>query len=229
MTRRRWQLLLVVVLVLLAYSYAAVVDLPPWIVSLTAGKADANTQLNAITSTRGALLGILTPLVVLIGGIVGLLNFQEIRAQNAVTNERARIERDETRRLRRAEVYAGLASACHACWEASSTVFNFDPETVNLLYQAREVDHNYLWYLSTKDEKSAAMDLAHDQVILLGVDAVQASAFDLVLHCHAEIAMKAGVRPKVSDEEWRRIAATEYKRLQRAFVDAARKDLALTR
>src|SRR6202140_5920046 len=106
MTRRRWQLLLVVVLVLLAYSYAAVVDLPPWIVSLTAGKADANTQLNAITSTRGALLGILTPLVVLIGGIVGLLNFQEIRAQNSLTNERAQTERNEGGRLETRVGYA---------------------------------------------------------------------------------------------------------------------------
>src|ERR1700686_5239855 len=119
MTRRRWQLLLDVALVLVAYCYAAVADLPPWIVSLTASKADANTQLNAVTSTRGALLGILTPLVVLIGGVVGLLNFREIRGQNALTNERAQTERDEARRLRRAEVYADLIGACSASWGAA--------------------------------------------------------------------------------------------------------------
>ena len=219
MTRRRWQLLLVVVLVLLAYSYAAVVDLPPWIVSLTAGKADANTQLNAVASTRGALLGILTPLVVLIGGIVGLLNFQEIRAQNALTNDRARTERDETRRLRRAEVYADLISACNASWLAAHDRYYGDQQDVP----------TQLEFIKALHEKRAAMDLAHDRVRLLGSDAVQTSAGALNWHLGAAIITKANAKPKLSEVDWNRISVTEYAPLYRAFTEAARDDLAPTR
>jgi len=223
--RRRW----LVGLLVLAYLVVAVSVLPQLIVSLTAGKADANTQLNAVTSTRAALLGLLTPLVIVLGGVVGFLNFQEIRAQNALTNDRARAERDETRRLRRAEVYAGLTSACQECWEASNAVYNADRDNVNTVYDAGREAHPYLWYVSAISEKSGDLNLAHDRVMLLGADAVQASAVNLVLHCHKEIAAKAGKTPKVSEEEWQRNAIVEYNRLHRAFLDAARSDLEPTR
>lgn len=206
-------------LLLLAYSYAAVIDLPTWIVSLTAGKADANTQLNAVTSTRGALLGILTPLVVLIGGIVGLLNFQEIRAQNSLTNERAQTERDEARRLRRADGYADLISACSASWAAALDRYSDDQQDAD----------TQLGHIKALRETRAAMDLAHDRVMLLGSDVVQASAAALTRHLGVEIVTRSNKKPRLSDADWTRISITEYAPLYKAFIDAARDDLAPTR
>jgi len=218
-TRQRGLFLLAVVVVLLAYAYAALAMLPAWIVSLNAGTADANTQLTALTSTRGALLGILTPLVVLIGGVVGLLNFQEIRAQNALTNERARAERDETRRLRRAEVYADFLSACSAALGAALDRYYGDQ-------QDARVQLDYVRALGTTRD---AMDLAHDRVRLLGSDSVQASARELNRHLGAEIMTKSNAQPKLSEDDWKRISVTEYAPIYRAFTEAARDDLAPTR
>lgn len=228
--RTHWRLILLLAagIVLLAYAFVAATLLPQWFVSLTAGKADPNTQLNAVTNTRNALLGILTPLVILIGGLAALLNYQEVRRQNIRTDDLTLLDRDETRRLRRAEVYAGLTSACQETWDASSFVFHADQDNVNSLYEAGREAHNYLWYVITRSEKSAAMNIAHDRVMLLGADSVQPSAANLVLNCH-QIAAKALITPKVSDEEWRGITITEYNQLHRAFLDAARGDLAPTR
>lgn len=224
----RWWVWLLGVLVL-AYVVGAATLLPQWIVSLNAGTADANTQLNAVTSTRGALIGILTPLVIVIGGIAAFRNYQEVRAQNTRTNALILIDHDETRRLRRAEVYAGLTSACQESWAAANAVFNADRDNVNFLFDAGREAHNYLWYVSTNSEKIGVINLAQDRVMLLGADTVQMSAANLVLHCQKEIAAKAALTPRVSDEEWRRNTVTEYVRLHRAFVDAARSDLAPTR
>lgn len=224
--RRTWLFWVVLAIV---YVVAAITALPQWIVSLTAGQADANTQLNAVTSTRGALLGILTPVVIVIGGIAAFRNYQEVREQNIRTNALTLLDRDETRRLRRAELYAALVSACQGCWETSVALFHADRDNVNFLYDAGRMDHNYLWFADEKDQKSRAMNLAHERVMLLGTDAVQDSAIALVLHCHKEISAKALAKPKVTDEEFRRVTVPEYNLLQRAFLDAARSDLAVTR
>jgi hypothetical protein len=219
LTVRRWLFIFLVVLLLLGYAYEAVTVLPQWIVSLTAGKADANTQLNAVTSTRGALLGILTPLVIFIGGIVGLLNFQEFRAQNVLTNDRATTERDETRRMRRAEVYADMISACNAALDASLDRYYGDVQDAA----------TQLLYLETLGKTRAAMDLAHDRVRLLGSDSVQASAQELNRHLGAEIVTKSNAKPKLSAADWKRISVVEYAPIYKAFVEAARADLAPTR
>jgi hypothetical protein len=217
-TWRRWLLLLVGVLLVLVYLYAAVTTLPQWIVSISAGKADANTELNAVTSTRAALLGIVTPLVIVFGGIAGVLNYQEVRSQNRRANALALVENDERRRVRRAEVYAEFLSACHACVEAAYTV-----------YLADRADADYLSHLIAIREKRAAMELSCDRVRMLGADTLQEPARDLNRHCGVEIATKASARRKLSDEEWKRIVVTEYAPLYVAFIDATRRDLAPTR
>jgi hypothetical protein len=211
--RRRW-VLLVGILALLAYVVLATLWLPQWVVSSTAGHADANTQLNAVTNTRGALLSLLVPVVIVIGGVAALLNYQEGREQNQRTNDLARAERDETRRLHHAELYAELLSATHSCLKAALDLYNADRNDA--------VFHSYL---SANTEKRAAMDLSADRVMLFGSEAVHAAARDLSRYCGAEIATKANSTPKPSDEEWRRITVTDYAPIYRAFIDAARADL----
>jgi hypothetical protein len=58
---------------LLAYIVAALTVLPQWIVAQNLSGVDASAQLNAITATRVALLGVLTPVVLIIGGVVAAL------------------------------------------------------------------------------------------------------------------------------------------------------------
>jgi hypothetical protein len=66
------------------------------------------------------------PMALLVGGIAAFLNYQETVDQNRRINGRARIERaqarrerDEVRRVRRAEVYAEFLSAIHGCLNAA--------------------------------------------------------------------------------------------------------------
>ncbi len=78
-------------LAVLAYVGAAASVLPGWIVSLTGGPdVDDKTRLKAVTDTRGALLGLLTPLAVVIGGIAALLNYQATAEQSNRTVEHNR-------------------------------------------------------------------------------------------------------------------------------------------
>src|SRR2546430_10531240 len=91
--RGHWRSLVgseILIFVVLVYGYAAAAVLPQLLVSLTADKADANTQLTAVTSTRGALLGLIAPVVLLFGGIAAILNYQETTEQNRRANERDR-------------------------------------------------------------------------------------------------------------------------------------------
>lgn len=201
----------------LVYLIVAINVLPQWIVSLTAGAADANTQLNAVTNTRGALLGLITPLVIAIGGVVGFLNFQEIRAQNVRTNELARAERDETRRTRRAEVYAELISSCNASWNAAGDLYSGDTQEAA----------TRIALLKAVGETRSAMELAYDRVRLLGADVVQDSARELNHHLGAQVITKANAKPKLSEADWKRLSIAEYAALYRAFLAAARKDLEL--
>jgi hypothetical protein len=180
--RHRWPVLFGL-LVLLAYLVAAITLLPRWIVSLTAGIADANTQLNAVTNTRGTLLGILTPVVIVVGGIVALLNYREVREQNQRTNDLGRKERDEMRRVRRAEVYAEFLRACDDCWDAANDLHHADRDEM-------DVD-SFLTLLRANREKRATMDRSHNRVMLLGSDAAQASASDLMRHCGVAMVSKA--------------------------------------
>jgi hypothetical protein len=211
--RGRW-VLPVGILALLAYVVLAIVWLPQWVVSWTAGQADVNTQLNAVTNTRGALLSLMVPVVIVLGGVAALLNYQEGREQNQRANDLARAERDETRRMHHAQLYAELLGACHGCLQAATDLYNADRN-----------DPGYLSTLRVNAEKRAAMDLSADRVMLFGSNAVQAAARDLNRHCGAEIATKANSTPRPSDDEWRRITVTDYAPIYRAFIDAARADL----
>jgi hypothetical protein len=164
----------------LAYVVAAATVLPPWLVSLTAGKTDANTQLNAVTSTRAALLAVVTPAVLLLAGFAALLNYRETAEQNRRTNERAEKERDEERRLRRANVYADLLGSCGECVTAAEN-----------LYFAQPTDGNYGSLMSSLLDKRHAMDLADDRVMLLGSDDVQPYAKELNRHVGEEVVTQA--------------------------------------
>lgn len=214
MSRYRWVVLLAP-LFLIGYIYEAAIVLPQWIVSLSASTADPNTQLNAVTNTRGALLGILTPLVIVIGGIVALLNYREVRDQNRRTNDQARAEREETRRVRRGEVYAELLSACHDCMYAAIA-----------LYLADERDAAYGSYVKSNIESRAAMDLSQYRLIMLGAEPVRSAALAFTSHCGLVMATKAGARPKLPMDEWLRITGVEYANFQFEFVMAAQRDLA---
>lgn len=221
--RRHWRLLVFGVLVLLAYVVAATTVLPQWIVSLSAGQADANTQLSAVINTRAALLGILTPVVFVVVGIAAFLNYRETTEQNRRTSELARLERDEARRLRRVDAYAELLSACEHCVFAADDVYYAKREDPDDLQQRMPL------LVKTLLEKRAAMDFAADRVKLLGSDEVLVPANDLDMHCGKEIATKAAARLKLSDEEWKSIRVTEYGVRYWAFLAAARSDLAPTR
>jgi uncharacterized protein YjbI with pentapeptide repeats len=78
------------IFLVLVYVVAATTVLPPWIVSLSAGGADDNTRLNAVTNTRSALLSLLAPLAVVVGGVAALLNY---RANSAQTREQLQLQR----------------------------------------------------------------------------------------------------------------------------------------
>src|SRR5215472_4566748 len=98
--RRHWLALTMGgLIVLLVYAVLAVVVFPAWIVSINAGpKADDNTRLNAIVNTRGALLGVLAPVVVAIGAVAAFLNYRETSAQNRRAVELSRDTLEVTRR-----------------------------------------------------------------------------------------------------------------------------------
>ncbi len=52
---------------------------------------------------------------------------------------------------------------------------------------------------------------------------------ELTRHLGVEVVTKSNAKPKLSDADWKRISVTEYAPLYRAFLDAARGDLAPTR
>jgi hypothetical protein len=85
--RRRWRILIVVAVVaLLAYTVAAATVFPAWIVAMNSGpRVDDSTRLRALVDTRGALLGLLAPLVVSIGAVAAFLNYRETSYQNRRT------------------------------------------------------------------------------------------------------------------------------------------------
>jgi len=215
---RRHQRLLIGGAVLVAvYLVAAATVLPSWLVSMSASTADADTKLAAITATRTALLDAITPIVVLFGGIAALLNYQETAEQNRRANERAEKERDEERRLRRAEVYVDFVRAC----ERQGSI------AADLYYTAA----NHPRIVERRDavvQASGAVAFAHDRVRLLGADEVQAAASNLHKHC-GEIGTVALAFPKASKEEWTRVWVTDYALHYKTFLDASRADLALTR
>ena len=216
--RRHWLLLLIGVIVLLAYGYLAAFVLPEWLVSPTAGKADANAQLNAVTSTRAALLGVFVPLVVLLGGIAAFLAYRETAEQNRHTNELARLERDETRRLRRATAYADLLSAAEENGDAAEAVFRADQQAPS-----------YVELLRTLAKKRNAMSLATDRVRLLGSDALLGLAGALDVYCAKDIGLTATASPKPSEDEWKQARVTGYAKPFMDLLFAARHDLELTR
>lgn len=90
-----------------ALGLAATV-LPGWLVSLSGSGADENHRLDAIANARGALLGVLAPLVVAIGAIAAYLNYRvaaanlaETAAQNRRTYELGQQAFEETQRQNR--------------------------------------------------------------------------------------------------------------------------------
>ena len=103
---RHWLALTVFgLIVLLAYAVLAPTVLPGWVVSLSGSGADENHHLDAIANARGALLGVLAPVVVAIGAVAALLNYRvaatnlaETAAQNRRTVELNRDTPDLTRR-----------------------------------------------------------------------------------------------------------------------------------
>jgi len=60
-------------IMLLAYATLAATVLPDWTVSESAAKADENHRLAAIANARGALLGVLAPVVIAIGAVAALV------------------------------------------------------------------------------------------------------------------------------------------------------------
>jgi hypothetical protein len=188
----RWLLVALVV-----YLIAAIFVLPQWLVSVTAGNASSDARLNAITGTRGALIGLLTPLSVVFGGIAGLAAFQAFRERKL-----------------HAEVYGDFLLACRECKDAVTALYLADPKDVN-----------YGSYARTNVEKRAAMDRATDRALLLGSESVQAQARALNDYCGTEMATRAGLTPKVHEEEWRRATETGYDPVVAAFLAAARTDL----
>lgn len=104
--RHRWLALTVLGLIaLVAYAVLAATVLPGWVVSVSGSKADVNHRLDAIANPRGALLGVLGPLVVAIGAVAAFLNYRvaatnlaETASQNRRTVELNRDMLDLTRR-----------------------------------------------------------------------------------------------------------------------------------
>src|SRR5258708_10888622 len=99
---RHWRLLTgIVAIILLIYTIAAVTGLPVWIVALSGVKSDVNTRLDAIVSTRSALLGLLATTVVAIGALAAFLNYRETSAQNWRTYELNRLAAETSQRQNR--------------------------------------------------------------------------------------------------------------------------------
>jgi hypothetical protein len=201
---------------MLAYV-GAVEVLARLLVHFSAGAADANTRLNAVTTTRGALLSILTPLVLAFGGIAAFLDYQEVTGQNRRTNERSREEQDETRRLRRAAVYARFMQASERSASAALTLFHTAGGTADYTLRAAKAV-----------EERRAFAAAQDQLRLLGADDVQTPAGNLYQHGSA-VAKMAMTIPKATDAAWEAVYATEYAVHYLVFLNAARKDLEPTR
>jgi hypothetical protein len=159
-----------------------------------------------------------TPIVVLFGGLAALLNYQETAHQNRRSNERAENERDEERRVRRANVYADLLLACSECVTAAED-----------LYFAEPADENYSSLMRALVEKRHAMDLADDRVMLLGSDDAQLSARELNEHIGLEVVTKAYTQPRIELADWKKGRVIGYATRYKAFLSAARKDLSPTR
>ncbi len=106
---RHWLALTVLgLIVLLAYAVLAATVLPGWVVSLSGSGADQNHRLDAIANARGALLGVLGPIVVAIGAVAAFLNYRvaatnlaETAAQNQRTYELGQQALEETQRQNR--------------------------------------------------------------------------------------------------------------------------------
>lgn len=99
--RRHWLVLVlsaVSLLALVGYVVLAVRVLPAWIVSDEGANVAEPDRLKAIVDTRGALLGLLAPVVVAIGAVAAFLNYRETSAQNRRTLELSRETLDVTRR-----------------------------------------------------------------------------------------------------------------------------------
>jgi len=215
--RHHWRRQLgIAALVVLAYV-GFVEVLARLLVHFSAGAADANTQLNAVTSTRGALLGLLTPLVVALGGVAAFLNYREVSGQNRRTNERATEERDETRRLRRASVYANFIEGSERCASAAVVAFYTPSDRADYKESLRKVV-----------EERRAFSAALDQLRLLGADDVRPPAQNLYSHAATMVKM-AMSSPKATEAAWKGVYATDYSKLYLAFLNAARKDLEPTR
>jgi hypothetical protein len=219
------------VLVLLAYAVAAVTVLPEWVVSSGHSSADAAAKLNAITTTRVALLGVLTPVVVIIGGVVAGLSYGETVRHNRRSDESAR-------RLRRAEVYVELLTACDECVTAADEFYHLermDQEEFSRLRAEIDttagmagVDERVRAYRSRMDAlmyKRLAMERVADRVTLLGSDEVQPAASALALYIDVEITTNAAKNPKLPEEEWRRIRITDFAPIYKAFLAVDRSDL----
>ena len=244
--RRHWRpltlaLLLVLLTLLVAYAVAAIFVLPQWIVHRTAGKADGNSQLAAVTATRSALLGILTPVVVVVGGIAAFLNYWETVRQNVraaglaredrdearrlrhADDELAHQDRDEARRLRRADVYAEFFAACEELMEVTSILYFTHRDQTDL-----KLIQEYTQYILLAREKSRATELAIERVRLLGSDSVGLAAADLRIHL-ATMYSKVLADKKPSARAWTRLRSAEYLGYWSTALAAAREDLRPTR
>lgn len=155
-----WKIWLVVAgCLVLAYLVAALTVLPQWLVSQNLGGVDANTRLNAITATRVALLGILTPVVIAIAGVVAALGYGETVRHNRRTDELAR-------RQHRADANTDLLVAWDECMTAASTLCHGgspDPDERLLQWQALFA-------------KRVAVDRATDRATLFSAESVRTTA-----------------------------------------------------
>lgn len=90
-TRYRWASLVAIgATALVAYVVASATVLPINIVSLDTEGASSDARLNAIADTRSALLGLLAPLAVVVGGIAALLSYRATAEQNRAVLEETR-------------------------------------------------------------------------------------------------------------------------------------------
>jgi hypothetical protein len=214
----------VLLLLLLAYVIAAMHVLPQWLVDLSAGNADANTKLTAVDNTRGALLGILTPIVIVLGSVAAFLNFRETRRQNESADRLAQQDRDEGRRLRRAELYAAYMAAAVDLVNAATDA-----------YHGRDFKEAQAGALGTHTERllklarqQQALEVVRDRLRLLGAEEVQSAADALLTHC-IKLNRAAFAKEPPSEEEYMKLATADYAVYWLPFLNAARADLGPTR
>jgi hypothetical protein len=205
---------------LVAYCALAATLLPVWIVNLSAAGADVNTLLNAIVSTRAALLGVLMPAVVAFGGWAAYLNYRETTEHNRRTYGLAWEERDDSRIQRRAEVYVQFLSACERAIFVAQDVYSNRPKDPGMVGTAE-----YIRQLAVMVETNEAMESAAYRVVLLGAETVKPPVIALTNHVGKEIVPRATARPQLTDQEWTRIRVVEYGTFLRAVLDATERDL----